>query len=493
MKTGQSDVTTIRTPWDDLDLGGFSQYAYKHEYNKQIEFKIESTKNKTLQINISSETDENGNLTNSPAKIESIAVSIESQLLFKLTKILGSTKNNLFRISSFNTENINWINHLKEHKSVDVIYPTLASLISSTYTFDLLKFMHGHASENFNKELFYSCLENNKNEDIVLISLNLSKIVEPYLKDIFNELWSPLWTKEDTQNINYIGPLRDYPPRVISNEQNNNADHTWSILLKDEKVRTKVNKWLGNQELMKPAYELQVEHKVNPENLIISLMESFDKLDINNGDVPPELESIIQLQPTYDADGQNGFELSPDSYNPENALELINELLKKEDQTSAYSKLVLLDKRSNIKVSLRDVGVGISQVLPVLVNAYSSDSDIVVIEQPEIHLHPKLQSELADVFIETALGEEKKTFLIETHSEHLLLRIMRRIRETTSGGLVDGIQAIEAKDVQILFVMPSTNGEGSIIKKIALDEEGEMIDNWPGGFFEEGFNERFGL
>ena len=90
--------------------------------------------------------------------------------------------------------------------------------------------------------------------------------------------------------------------------------------------------------------------------------------------------------------------------------------------------------------------------------------------------------------IETALGEEKKTYLIETHSEHLLLRIMRRIRETTNGDRKDKIQ-ITPEDVQILFVKPSRKGEDSIIKKIALDEEGELIDRWPGGFFEEGFEE----
>jgi predicted ATPase len=97
---------------------------------------------------------------------------------------------------------------------------------------------------------------------------------------------------------------------------------------------------------------------------------------------------------------------------------------------SNVQDLSLYDKRTNTLVSHRDVGIGISQVLPVLVSAYASKNKIVAIEQPEIHLHPALQAELGDVFIESALGENKNAFILETHSEHLVLRVMRRIRET---------------------------------------------------------------
>ena len=64
--------------------------------------------------------------------------------------------------------------------------------------------------------------------------------------------------------------------------------------------------------------------------------------------------------------------------------------------------------------SLRTLGV--SQILPVLVHAYASQRKLIAIEQPEIHIHPKLQAELGDVFIESALGDNQNTFLLETHS-----------------------------------------------------------------------------
>ena len=92
-------------------------------------------------------------------------------------------------------------------------------------------------------------------------------------------------------------------------------------------------------------------------------------------------------------------------------------------------ELALIDQRTNTVVTHRDVGIGISQVLPVLVMAYGSHGKLLAMEQPEIHLHPALQAELGDVFIEAALGERDNTFILETHSEHLILRLMRRIRE----------------------------------------------------------------
>ncbi len=114
---------------------------------------------------------------------------------------------------------------------------------------------------------------------------------------------------------------------------------------------------------------------------------------------------------------------------------------------------------------------------------------IVAIEQPEIHLHPALQADLGDVFIQSALGPGRNRFLIETHSEHLLLRVMRRMRETSNDELPEGVPAITPKDVCVLFVQPK--GTSSAVRHLELDEEGQLLDAWPGGFFEKGYRERF--
>ena len=160
---------------------------------------------------------------------------------------------------------------------------------------------------------------------------------------------------------------------------------------------------------------------------------------------------------------------------------------------NTLTELVMRDLNYDTVVSSRDVGFGISQVLPVLVEAFGSNNRIVAIEQPEIHLHPALQADLGDVFITSALGPQRNTFLLETHSEHLLLRIMRRMRDTVNGTLPPGIPPVHPDDVAILFVQPKADGSTSVIEELRLDTDGTLVDHWPGGFFEEGFKERFSL
>lgn len=149
------------------------------------------------------------------------------------------------------------------------------------------------------------------------------------------------------------------------------------------------------------------------------------------------------------------------------------------------------DLSRKLLLPLSDVGAGFGQIAPILLSAFSDDSEVLLIEQPELHLHPAVQAELADLFIERSLGNESgettKQFIIETHSEHLLLRLMRRIRESSTGQLPAGCPPVSADEIALLYVEP--RGGESVVLEMPLDELGRLTRDWPGGFFEEGIRE----
>jgi len=125
---------------------------------------------------------------------------------------------------------------------------------------------------------------------------------------------------------------------------------------------------------------------------------------------------------------------------------------------------------SSTSVSITDVGFGVSQVLPVLVQIFFSPPGTpVTLEQPEIHLHPAAQSALGDVLL-GAVQDNGTQLIVETHSEHLLHRIQRRIAE----------ERIAKDDVALYFI--ETSKGGSELHELKVDEYGN-IANWPQDFF----------
>ncbi len=165
------------------------------------------------------------------------------------------------------------------------------------------------------------------------------------------------------------------------------------------------------------------------------------------------------------------------------ASKLGDEAIQKLSETAELAELLFEDILTGTILSHRDTGFGIGQVLPILCNASSLSGKLIAIEQPELHLHPAQQAALGDVFIESAFGKRKNTFLLETHSEHLILRILRRVRETTEKTLPGGKPRVLPEDVSVVFVEPTS--KGSIIHQMPVTPDGDFSEPWPGGFFAE--------
>ncbi len=131
---------------------------------------------------------------------------------------------------------------------------------------------------------------------------------------------------------------------------------------------------------------------------------------------------------------------------------------------------------SSAKVLITDVGFGVSQILPVLALCYYvPEGSIVLLEQPEIHLHPSVQSGLADVLIDV-VKNRKLQIIVESHSEHLLRRLQRRVADETITPEQTALYFCEAGD------------DGSELHRLDVDLFGN-ITNWPKDFFGDEFTE----
>lgn len=151
-------------------------------------------------------------------------------------------------------------------------------------------------------------------------------------------------------------------------------------------------------------------------------------------------------------------------------------------------RIGLIDTKSGLEMQSRDVGIGISQVLPVVVAALEPSASLVTIEQPELHIHPSVQVGLGDLLIYSVLRHDM-SFLIETHSEHLILRLLRRIRETSEGNLPSGFPSVSPEMIGVYYV--GRGEDGVQIKSLPVDEAGEFTESWPKGFFDERAGELF--
>ena len=153
--------------------------------------------------------------------------------------------------------------------------------------------------------------------------------------------------------------------------------------------------------------------------------------------------------------------------------------VKSEDKGKFGHELTVKISGTNRSHDLTHVGVGVSQVLPILVASLLSDPDTtLVFEQPELHLHPKVQTRLADFFL--SITQLNKQCVLETHSEYLINRIRFRV----AAAAVEQNPWVEA--VKMYFV--ERPPEGSTFQEVKINEYGAVVD-WPKGFFDQSHEE----
>ncbi len=310
-------------------------------------------------------------------------------------------------------------------------------------------------------------------------------------------------------DIQYIGPLRYLPSRneyykMVNNKHTKKESlksefdfekHFENFLKKyNEKVYSINNKFLKNILSMEKKYvhilivlfyfpiglAMQSKYYFNTSALSLHVKNifrsKFNKLSSGNAKTSEKmwknLLSSVELQ------------------------EQVNFWLSNEKKLKTSYRMMpingiteFVDIQKNTVVSIKDMGLGISQVLPILISSITTKNNKIFMEQPELHLHPAVQCEIADEFIRS-YKKNNNEFMIETHSEHILLRILKRMRHTAEGKLdKDDVLALTSDDVCLLYV--DNDGDNTFINELELDEDGSLLDPWPNGFFEEGHRERF--
>ncbi len=261
--------------------------------------------------------------------------------------------------------------------------------------------------------------------------------------------------KEELEKILYIGPLRKMPPRNFIPKKVENVEGwaegyaAWDkIATGDEEEIEKINSWLHGEGSLSIGYKI----------------------------VRKEILEIEEQNPLISALG----ELLVNDFDDEK-IPLLRKFIEESPRKTKWS---LVNVNNDVEVHPCDMGTGISQVMPVIVaSALAKSGDIISMEQPELHIHPRWQVALGDLFIKVVNAHETPPlFLIETHSEHLVLRFKRRMRDTYKNIAHEGLE-LTPDDISIFWI-GQYNGRTDAMF-IELDENGSFNTPWPEGFFEE--------
>lgn len=507
MQTGELDVHRTTVGGESVDLGGFRQYVHRREGSRRVEWAIDldardfegrlaelfaPVRSVTMMIYIGIALDDlDRPLPDALPEIHSYELHADGASLLRMSRRRDGKlqldrldhEHPVFReaikamvMLSSTTESLRPEDFEGLNEAVAELVPEIVATASRFLPDGLAK--SDGSSGSLQQGMFFTISKGRRKED-------LASAIRSFLPRKIDEMLKGVAAAADSEigRLQYLGPLRSYPPRHLAFAQHHDPNwfagggYAWDVVRRDARVRGLVNEWLNSAERLQTPYELVVRDLVGLDQLEAPIWEALERMSEDGLDIEPDYDDKPEPEGAY-----------PTIKDFEKEVARMVDAIRNAD-LDKLDELILMDRRSNTVVSHRDVGIGISQVLPVLVGAYAAKDRLVAIEQPEIHLHPKLQAELGDVFITSALDGRQNAFMLETHSEHLLLRVMKRMRQTVDGDLPDGVPPVRPDDVAVLYVEP--DGKRSIVREMPLNERGELVKAWPGGFFEEGLREVF--
>ena len=327
---------------------------------------------------------------------------------------------------------------------------------------------------NISFSLFFED-EGNKSE----VGITVQNIADSPLQFISN-----YFIKSDEFNISLNILIDDYSDSRISSQTydvKGNIEGKFKVRFKGLLIEDIFNE---QGDLIKPPFELDTFN--------LKVKEVFSVLDyIGPFRTQPERDYIFKG--SIPKTTGYGGELAPhilgiDSYLNKDLIVKVGDWYKEnlggwqleiENVGTKFQIVLVSPDNPSVKVNLRDVGHGMSQVLPLIVRSAIGElgmEGLMIIEQPELHLHPAAHGGLAELIV-SAITEEDSNWIIETHSELFILRIRRLIAEGK----------IAPSDV-IIYLIEDEERPGSTLKEITIDEEGEVSD-WPKGVFSEDYEE----
>lgn len=467
---------------DDIDLGGFKGFVNNHDLTKKIKLNLTLDVDRIDLIETNAAflynelyefrlTDTEDYKLPDLSEVTSLIDEIEIDLSIEWSSILNRPYIDELVIT-FNDEKLLVVHATSDCSRREITYFNVEHSIFTGGEFNLPDVIEGVVLEQF-LDLNGNCLIGLDNAQDALPdykkNISISDIWEGddwenadrkiVVKGLINILLlGPLEiAAEELQALRYLGPIReipgrDYSPRKETNENWADGLAAWDVLFKEggSFVDT-VNHWLDGDEeheRLNTGYKVKTtENKQLEKNSELMSLLQKTSLDENRVEIDKLIESLAV---------KKGF--------------------------------LLKDTRRDVDVYPSDVGIGISQLLPVVVGALSSEVKILSIEQPELHIHPGLQTAIGDLLI-YASQKVGKILILETHSEHIMLRLLRRIRETWNNELENDEYALSPDDINVVYV---TCVEGETrLTELSVDEEGEFVDRWPKGFFAERAEELF--